>query len=380
GLYRGQRCLWVSQTIFRMRTNYRTYAMVCIMGICSVTALATGFAMRNRYDNMIAFNHQYTFQFISNQSDIANTTQTLLDEKSAITYQSALCALCPDSAQLLSSYSDVQQMHLMLSYSDIQRVAQEAGMTFAFCEPADDEVYYLSHLVLLSFITNEEAEPVTIAGKTYRQTQRIMTPYLGYMQKELGCFYVVSDREYERLKAKSETVYYICNYKIADNDVFWEARAAFDTIVSNTDENYTARVSIDPYSNEGEWIKALHSLCIFMFLVFIVAGGCIMFMKLYNDSFEETERYAVLKKLGFSTRTLSASIAHELVAAYLLPFVVMTVSAYFSVLALGKMMRADLFAIYVVSTAVVFIVFVLFCVLSIVVYQKTLSVTVQTST
>lgn len=370
-LYRGQRCLWVNQTIFRMRKNYRTYAMVCIMGICSITALATGFAMRNRYENMIAFNQQYTFQFISNQSDIAQITEPLLREKGTITYQSALCALSPDSAELLSSYSDVRQMHLLLSYSDIQQAAQAAGAAFTFEEPADDEIYYLSHLVLLSFIADAAADPVTIADKTYRQTQRIMIPYFGYMQKEMGCFYVVSDREYQRLKAQS-TLYYICNYKLANDTVFWEARAAFDGIISNTDENYTARVAIDPSSNEGEWIKALHSLCIFMFLVFIVASGCIMFMKLYNDSFEETQRYLVLKKLGISENTLSASIAHELMTAYLLPFAVMAISAYFSVLALGKMMRADLFAIYVLSTAVVLIVFVLFCSLSIAVYRRTL--------
>lgn len=369
-LYRGQRCLWVNQTIFRMRKNYRTYAMVCIMGICSVTALATGFAMRSRYENMVAFDTQYTFQFLSNQSDIAKNTETLLDGND-VTYQSALCALLPDSERLLATYMDVSQMHLLLSYSDIVRTAQAAGAAFSFDEPADDEVYYLSHLVLMSFIANGEADPVEIAGKTYRQTERIMIPYLGYLQKELGCLYVVSDKEYERLQSQSG-VYYICNYKLADDTVFWEVRATFDAIVSNTDENYTARVSIDPFSNEGEWIKALHSLCIFMFLVFIVASGCIMFMKLYNDSFEETQRYAVLRKLGFSTRTLSASIAHELVTAYLLPFAVMTVSAYFSVLALGKMMRADLFGIYVISTVVVSAVFAAFCGLSIAAYQRTL--------
>lgn len=370
-LYRGQRCLWINQTIFRIRKNYRTYAMVCIMGICSITALATGFAMRNRYENIIAFDSQYTFQFLSSQSDIAQTAEALLREKDTIMYQSALCALSPDSAQLLSSYSDVRQMHLLLSYSDVVRAAQEGGMTFAYEEPADNEVYYLSHLVLMSFIADGEAEPVTIADKTYYQTQRIMIPYLGYLQKELGCLYVVSDREYERLRAQS-ALYYICNYKLADDTVFWEARAACDGIVSNTEENYTARVAIDPSSNEGEWIKALYSICIFMFLVFIVASGCIMFMKLYNDSFEETERYSVLRKLGISTKTLSASIAHELMTAYLLPFVVMAISAYFSVLALGKMMRADLSAIYIVSTVVVLIVFVLFCGLSIAVCQRTL--------
>lgn len=370
-LYRGQRCLWVNQTIFRMRKNYRTYAMVCIMGICSVTALATGFAMRSRYENMVAFDTQYTFQFLSNQSDIGTTTETLIDGKSAITYQSALRVLSPDSERLLATYMDVSQMHLLVSYSDIVQAAQASGAVFSFDEPADDEVYYLSHLVLLSFIGSGEAEPVEIAGKTYRQTERIMIPYLGYLQRELGCLYVVSDKEYERLREQS-MVYYICNYKLADNSVFWEVREAFDAIVSNTNENYTARVSIDPFSNEGEWIKALHSLCIFMFLVFIVASGCIMFMKLYNDSFEETQRYAVLKKLGFSTGTLSASITQELVTAYLLPFVVMAVSAYFSVLALGKMMRADLFGIYVVSTIVVSAVFAVFCGISIAACRRTL--------
>lgn len=55
-----------------------------------------------------------------------------------------------------------------------------------------------------------------------------------------------------------------------------------------------------------------------------------------------------------------------------MPFAVMAISAYFSVLALGKMMRADLSAIYIVSTVVVLIVFMLFCGLSIAVCRRTL--------
>ena len=358
-LYRGQRCLWVNQFLFRMKKNYRTYAMVCIIGICSTTALATGFAMRERYQNMVVFDNQYTFQLYTNQNDLEEKAADLIRRESDITYQTSLCTLAPDDK------------HLVLAYSEIKRIAQEREVAFTLPEPADDEVFFLSHLILLSAYTNPEPEPITIGGNTYWLTETVRTAYIGYMQREMDCFYIVSDAEYARLE-KQSTVFYIHNYKIADNDAFENARTAIDSLSSNTEENKTARVAINPYSTEREWIKIVHSLCIFLFLVFIVAGGCIMFMKLYNDAFEEKDRYLVLKKLGFSTKTLSASIAHALITTYLLPFLVMTVSAYYSVLALGKMMFANLLTIYIVSTFCVLILFALFCVLSYAAYRKTL--------
>ena len=48
-LYKKQRNLWINNVIFRMKKNYRTYAMTCVLMLCSVTALATGFAMKYRY-------------------------------------------------------------------------------------------------------------------------------------------------------------------------------------------------------------------------------------------------------------------------------------------------------------------------------------------
>lgn len=88
--------------------------------------------------------------------------------------------------------------------------------------------------------------------------------------------------------------------------------------------------------------------------------------------FAMKERYLVLKKLGFSAGILSASIAHELLSAYMLPFVVMVVSAYFSVYALGRMMYTSLFSVYLVSTLAVLVVFALCYILSVAVYRRVL--------
>ena len=360
-LYRRQRCLWVNQTIFRMRKNYRTYAMVCIIGICSATALATGFAMRERYHNMMVFDNQYTFQFLTNQQGLGAQAAALIQGETEIACQTSLTALSVDAE------------HLVLSYSEVKRAAQESGGAAGLRAPADDETYYLSHQILLSLIAGSERIPVRLGDMVFQETEVIREPYIGYMQEAMGCFYVVSDTAYEELRQGSEMLY-IYNYKIADNTAFERARAAADVLISNTDENFTARVAVNPFDKELEWVKVLCALCIFMFLVFIVAGGCIMFMKLYNDSYEEKERYLVLKKIGLSPQTLSRSIAHELSGAYMLPFVVLAVSAYFSVNALGKMMQTDLFSVYLVSMLVVLLVFVLCYGCSVVMYRKNVGV------
>ena len=56
----------------------------------------------------------------------------------------------------------------------------------------------------------------------------------------------------------------------------------------------------------------MFSVSFFVFMVFVFASGCILFMKIYNDAFEERERYRVLSKLGISQKTLNKAIANEL--------------------------------------------------------------------
>ena len=98
-------------------------------------------------------------------------------------------------------------------------------------------------------------------------------------------------------------------------------------------------IKIDPDDQEASWIQIIYLVCIFMFMVFILASGSIIFVKIYNDAFEERERYAILDKIGVGSRTVKKEIACELRFAYLSPFLVMALSSYFSVKVLGNMMR-----------------------------------------
>ena len=90
-----------------------------------------------------------------------------------------------------------------------------------------------------------------------------------------------------------------------------------------------------------------------MFMVFILASGSILFMKLYNDAFEERERFQTILKMGFDRKLIKRAIAAELGMTYALIFLVMGISSFFSVGALGKMMFTDLTLVNLLSGAVV---------------------------
>lgn len=365
-LYKKQRILWINSMIFRMKKNYRTYAMVCVLMLCSVTALATGFAMKGRYDTIIRFENTYTFQLLSRYGDLAEQAEAVVGRDSPITARSFVPILCLDSSMVNSEY--YSSRYAIMPFSRLRQLAGAMNLDMDFEEPKDHETVRISHPLLMSLITDRSHVTVEIGGKEYSQILDTSVPYLGYLQESIS-FYLVNDREYERLRPMGEE-WYTYNYKMGEPKRFAETRERLDLWVSTLEEGSTARVAIDPESNELDWVKVLYSICIFMFLVFVLASGSIMYMKLYNDAFEEKARYQVILKMGFDREVLHRSIRAELAAAYGLPFAVMGISSFFSVKALGNMMFADLSWVNGVSAAVVFVILLFWYELSVRAYGR----------
>lgn len=366
-LYQNQRILWINSMVFRMKKNYRTYAMVCVLLLCSVTALATSFAMKSRYDNIIQFEQTYTFQLLTPRADLKEQAAAVIESQAELAVSSQIPILCIDNSVMNSGEYRVN--YAVLSYRYLQKLAQETGMELPFAKPGEDQVIKLSRLYLLSMITDRTEITVQINGKIYPQIDDSTVPYMGYLQ-ELMSFYLVSDQTYEELCPLGEEVY-ACNYRIASPDDFEAAKAALDQFIQTLPEkDTTSRVAIDPKNNDLDWIKVMYSMCIFMFLVFVLASGSIMFMKIYNDAFEEKERMKVMLSMGIDHTALQRSVRAELAATYGIPFVVMGISSCFSVDALAKMMYTRLTGVNLVSVAVVLLILGVWYAVSVYVYEK----------
>ena len=358
-LYKKQRTLWINQIIFRMKKNYRTYAIVTVLMICALTALATGVAMHERCQMIHDFENVYTYQIFSQQANLQNEFMQVIEEHNDVQYSSYI-----EMLQIEGSYASTthqENTFALIPYSQLKELAQDSHQAFELKQPQDDEVIDLAHQYILSLITTDELEDIQIQNQVYDTIQRTTVPYLGYLQEQVS-FYCVSDEKYERLKSAGASLY-VYNYKIENTKML---NASIDDIQQHQD--CAGLIKVDPQNDSNQWIQMLYPVCIFMFMVFIFASGSIIFMKLYNDAFEEKERYRVLRKIGISTKTLKAGVQKELLLTYIVPFLLMSLSSYFSVHALANMMQTDLLSVNILSVGVIAIFFVVCYGLSVVIY------------
>ena len=360
-LYKKQRTLWVNNIVFRMKRNYRTYAIVSVLMLCSVTALAAGFAMKERYDGMVHFRNTYTYQVLSTSAGKYKEFEKLIQKDNDIVYGTEVSMIQLEQSEIKARWKSTG--YAVLSYSKVKEAAKEANLKFNLKEPKDDEYINVDKLVLLSLITDRKEDAIEIHDKIYECADVTTEPYLGYLQ-EMTEFYLVNDHEYESLKNIGEEVY-VYNYRIKDVKNFEASVAALQGSA-----DCAGLIKIDPDDQEASWIQIIYSVCIFMFMVFILASGSIIFVKIYNDAFEERERYAILNKIGVGSRTVKKEIACELRFAYLSPFLVMAISSYFSVKALGNMMRTELLEINILSVVIIGIFFLICYLFSVSVYMK----------
>lgn len=365
-LYKKERNLWINNMVFRMKKNYRTYAIVCVLMLCSVTALAFGFAMKNRSDNINLFENTYTYQIFADEKGHNDEFVSLIRKKNDIDYSSEIeVAVMPND---ITDNKFESTPYAILSYSQVRNVAKDTGLEFDLIEPKDDEFINLGRLYLMSLIGDSIVNTNTIKNKTYKSVSNTTVPYLGYFQENME-FMIVNERVYQEVREYGKTMY-LYNYKITEPKKF---ELSVKDIQSNP--HCAGLVKIDPDSNENSWINMLFSVSFFAFLVFVFASGSILFMKIYNDAFDERERYLVLNKIGIDKKVLKKSIANELKAAFLIPLLIMTISSYFSIQTIANVMKSQsLLQVNILSVLVIYCVFIGCYFLSKRIYQKSVEI------
>lgn len=365
-LYQKERCLWINNMIFRIRKNYRTHAMVSVLLLCSVTALAAAFAMQARYKNIIQFRNMYTYQVLGTQDNLNSQILSSIEQDNDVKLHADTPLLIFDTSLIETLYKN--NIYSAVPYSRIKQLAKETGIPFNLPEPADNEFINLSNPPLMSFITAKTNVTLTLNHKTYHQIAESYEPYLGIFEEQMS-FYVMNDTEYERLRAIGQEAY-LYNYQIHRPEQYQASTDELEALIASNPAQPLSYVAVDPKNSDIEWIKVLFSVCLFMFLVFVCASGSILFMKLYNDAFDDRAKYEVLQKLGFSKETLQKAIQNELRFTYMAPFLIMTVGSYFAVLSLSKLMQTPLLSVNLLSVLFIFIILYFCYRISIVIYIK----------
>lgn len=340
--------------------------MVTILMICSVTVLATSFAMKQRYDNISHFREVYSYSVLSTKPLDGNEIAKGIEQNNEIEYYNNLNYISLNQDVVKAKY--MYNQYGIVSYSQLKKAAKEANIKFDIPKLNNNQVVSLTKLYLMD-ISDTVANPkVQISGVDYQIVKETSTSYLGLLQENINT-YVVSDDVYESLKNSGQENY-LYNYKIKDPNNYLASKSYLDSLVQEGPTDNISYLANDPNGGDIAWVRVLYSICIFLFLVFILASGSIIFMKLSNEAFEDKERYTVLKNLGVSERALVKSIRNEIRFAYYCPFILMVISSYFSVHALANVMKTELYIINIISAVVILIMFYVIYNFSVLTFKK----------
>lgn len=351
-LYQKERVLWINSVIYRMKRNYRTYAVVCILMICSITALATGFIMKKRTDNVLSFKNQYSYQLVTPGPDALQQADSIISKSSAIKGEIQLPMLVDTSGEKGVG---------IISYSSWKQTAETMDLPFDYPSPSSDQIYLLKNLPLMDF-SGESVKNMTLFDKTYSIKETVGTAYYGLMQDQSEIA-VVSDKIYNGIKEGKDMVYLSCIELENPKDYIYskeEMQKEFDGYLFIS----------DPEMKNDEWLKTLFALASFMFLVFILAACSILFMKQSNEAYEERERFKVLKKIGISNSDIKKAVRKELAVPYGLAYIGMLISSYFSLTVISKVTSENTFFLGLVCSLIILGMMIVFYLLSVSSYYK----------
>ena len=361
-LYRKERTLWINNLAFRIKKNYRTYAMVTVLMICSVTLMALAIALKQRYDRLANFDQVYTCQVL-NYDGTLDGEEILkgIEEENPVEYWNEYTLLNLPSEMFHTKYNQV--MYVLVPYSQVQEGAQRAGLDFPYEELEDDQVVDFFHEILFTLAGANEEKSIKIGEKTYDEIDITTTPYLGKIQT-YSEIYMVSDRTYEELKSQGSLLY-IYNYRLENPDNIDASRPWLQALSDKGEPGMTGVSYTEDSLNEDSYIRVTYSLCLFMFVTLMLAAGSIIFLKIDNEAHEDRERYEILEKIGISRKILGRAVGKEICFAYYCPFLLMTVTSYFSVRALGQIMKEELLQVNIWSALFVLVLFTVICAASI---------------
>lgn len=361
-LYKRERNLWINHLIFRVKKNYRTYAMVTIIMLCCVSALGAGLAFKQRYDAVTSTEAQFYYSFLSVDEEIPkDKINKIIENYSPITEHGSIHML-PYSYKNPKYTND--QFTFIISYSDYIRYCKEVNLEPVSTVPKDNQGVELTKKVLIS-MADFDYGSVPMQGYDIDIIDSLDEPYFGITQYN-GNFLIVNDATYDKVKkTEKEMELYLAN--TGNPAMHKEISKELNKLTSES----LQVVTYNPDNSELAFIRVVYSVCIFMFAVFAISSGGVIFMKTYNDAGDDRQRYIVLQKMGISRRSIHRAIQRELAFTYVFPIIITAFSSYFIITALQNLMRGEsLMILAFISILILLLYYIILYLISLYSFEK----------
>lgn len=362
-LFNGENIIAINNINYRLNKNYKTYAIIAIIITATISTLGAAVALKSIQENAQTQRNIYTVSMVSTDKNEINkeNIDRIIKETNKIKYgiNVELTVI-----KKLHSKNVFDTINVIMKYSDFENILKENGNEKELKNygrdlvNGNDVITLKSPQTIMSFAAKEKK--VNLQGEDYNITKgELKIPVLGTGLSE--SIIVLDDSVYSKLHSKGEQLYFY-GAKVYNEDnsakMFNNLQSKLTLKNGNIQNGYKAQ-------NESQWIKFAYAVLVFLFIVFVIVTGSIVYMKIYNDAYEDKEKYKTLIKIGTTEEEINKAILKEVAMFYALPMVSAAISSYFALKLAGELMMANLFSIYVLSIVVCLIIFMIYGVFSV---------------
>lgn len=362
-LFNGENIIAINNINHRLSKNYKTYAIIAIMITATISTLGGAVAIKYMQENAQTQRNIYTVSIFSPDKNevnkekidniIKNTNKIKYEVNTELTFlENKDSKYIYDTMDVIMKYSDFINI---LNINGNEEESKEYGKSLV----GGNNVITLKSPQTIMTLAQKESE-VKIDGQVYKISKgEVKLPVLGTGVNE--SIIVVNDSTYEKLKDKGQQGYFY-GAKIENEEnstmMFNSLEKSLNLKSGYIQNGYKAQ-------NESQWMKFAYAVLVFLFIVFAIIAGSIIYMKIYSDAYEDKEKYTTLIKIGATENEINRAVFKEVVIFYALPMIIAAISSYFALKLAGELLMANLINIYILSLVICLVIFVIYGVVSV---------------
>ena len=321
--YKGSRLISLSNTLFRLGTNYKSYAATAILCASTLTALMTSFILHQFAEDNIKFEVPYTLSYLNQDETInqkvaeaINASECKMISQNKVHFLQAMV-----TNKFYGDESDVE--FLIVPYSEFKvnlEMLNYSSKVIEKIKPKEDTVTRIIHAKTL-FSGEVESHTFIIGSKEYALNTTEKLPFVGNMPKieDLDTL-IVTDSTYEKLKKELGLPEQCLNNINTTNP---EKGIEVIGEVFRYIPDYTNRMNcyVAGYEQKYYVMGAVYFLGLLLSVIFMVAVIGTIYFKCLSDAYSDQKQYDILRKIGISKKQIEKGILAQLGIAIILPVI-----------------------------------------------------------
>ena len=322
--YKGGRLISLSNTLFRLGTNYRSYAATTILCASTLTALMTSLILHQYETDNARLETPYSISYLNQDEEVNRKVMERIEASdSEIIGQSkvhfikarvenSVYGQSSNMETIIAPYSEFKKNLMMLEGKRAEKILKPL-------EPSENTVSRIIHADVMLSLEKIEGHTYEIGGRTYRLQGVEKLPFLGVMPKTQGLgTLLVTDEVYAELKtalgAEEEC---LNNVNITDQEKNIELVTSLIRLIPDYTNNMNVYVA--EYQRKYYVMGAAYFLGLLLSLIFMITVLSTLYFKCMGDAYSDRRQYDILLKIGMSKEKIRRSIEMQLAGAVILP-------------------------------------------------------------